>query len=231
MQARRARVVRDDRRLDHMIVISLARLKAICPWLREPRHAWLSLSVIAFALVISFGPFASEPVIRLTGLALQILGIGTVAWGISATRALFGHPSFASKAKAWLVGFPLLKRSQVSAVAGIAMGAATGKARAYGTHGPINPTIESRVEALEKNVTAIHERITQTHNEMDEEFRKSAWALKREEQTRQEEDKAIREKLEASGTGGVHISAIGASWLFVGVILSSASVELAKIIR
>ena len=210
---------------------SLARLKAIWPWLRQPLHVWLSLSVIILALAISFGPFTSEPVIRLTGLALQVLGIGTVAWGISETRALFGHPSFAVKTKAWLASFPLLQRSNVIAVAGIAMCSATGKARAYGTHGPTSPTIESRVEALEKNVTAIHDRITQTHKEMDEEFHRSADALKREVQLRQEEDKAIRDKLEATGTGGVHISAIGASWLFVGVILSTASVELAKLLQ
>jgi hypothetical protein len=66
---------------------------------------------------------------------------------------------------------------------------------------------------------------------MDEEFQKSADAMKREENSRQEEDKAIREKLEATGTGGVHISAIGASWLFVGVILSTGSAELAVLLK
>jgi hypothetical protein len=37
--------------------------------------------------------------------------------------------------------------------------------------------------------------------------------------------------LEASGTGGVHISAIGASWLFVGVILSTAAIEIAELLK
>ena len=214
-----------------MIRLSFARLKSIGRWLAEPRHAWLSLSIIGLALVIALGPFASEPVIRLTGLVLQLMGIGTVAWGISETRALFGHPSFAIKLKEWLSRFPLLHRNHVIAVAGIALGAATGKARAYGTHGPTSATLESRVEALEKNVTAIHERITQTQHEMDGEFGKAAEALKREGQLRQEADKAIQDKLEATGTGGVHISAIGASWLFVGVILSTASVEIAKLVK
>lgn len=214
-----------------MTSLSSARLKQIGPWLREPRHAWLSLSIIALALVVALGPLASEPVIRLTGLVLQVMGIGTVAWGISETRALFGHPSFASRLKEWLARFPLLQKNHVIAVAGIAMGAATGKARAYGTHSPTSPTIESRIEAIEKNVTAIHERITHTQREMDEEFHKSAEALKREEQLRQESDGAIREKLEATGTGGVHISAIGASWLFVGVVLSTASTEIAKLVK
>ena len=79
-------------------------------------------------------------------------------------------------------------------------------------------------------MTAIHERISQTQAEMDQEFQKTADALKREGQSRVAEDIAIREKLEATGTGGVHISAIGASWLFVGVILSTASVEIAALI-
>jgi hypothetical protein len=66
---------------------------------------------------------------------------------------------------------------------------------------------------------------------MDEELRKTADALKREAQSRQTEDTAIREKLEATGTGGVHISAIGASWLFVGVVLSTAATEIAQLLK
>ena len=170
--------------------------------------------------------------IRLTGLVLQLLGIGTVIWGISETRALFGHPSFASKARAWLSRFLLLRRNVVVAVGGISSSASTVKGRAYGTHGlGANPTIEDRFEALEKNVNSIHERISQTQKEMDEEFQKAVDALKHEALSRQAEDRAIREKLEATGTGGVHISAIGASWLFVGVILSTAAIEIAALLK
>ena len=214
-----------------MIHVSLARFKRIGPWLAEPRHGWLSMSIIALALVIAFGPFSSEPIIRLTGLVLQLMGIGTVAWGISETRALFGHPSYETKIKEWFDRFPLVQRNHVINLASISSSAVVWKARVYGTHGPTSATIDSRVEALEKNVTAIHERITQTQNEMDDEIRKSAIALKREETLRQEADTAIRNKLEATGTGGVHISAIGASWLLVGVILSTASIEIAKLVE
>jgi hypothetical protein len=120
----------------------------------------------------------------------------------------------------------------VLAASGIASAVAFGKARVHVIHGPgLSPTIETRVDALEKNVAAIHDRISQTQKEVDEEFQKSADALKREEQSRQAEDKAIREKLEATGTGGVHISAIGASWLFVGLILSTGSVEIAALFK
>jgi hypothetical protein len=184
------------------------------------------------ALVVSLRPHTAEPVIRLTGLVLQLMGIATVIWGISETRALFGHPSLMRKARAWLGRFPLLRRDITVAVGGASLSTDMGRARAYGTHSPgPNPTVESRLDALEKNVARIHERISQTQAEMDEGFQRSADALKREEQSRSAEDAAIREKLEATGTGGVHISAIGASWLFVGIILSTASPEIAALIK
>lgn len=167
--------------------------------------------------------------IRLTGLVLQILGIGTVAWGISETRALFGHPSLVGKWRKWLARFPLLRQNTVFAAGSGSLVLAGGKVRGYGTVGPgQNATIESRVDALEKNVKSIHERISATQNEMDEEFQKTANALKEETHARKREDEEIRKNLEATGTGGVHISAIGASWLFVGVLLSTAAVEISK---
>jgi hypothetical protein len=189
--------------------INTSRLKAIWPWFVEARYTWLCAAVICAALVISLRPHTTEPVIRLTGLVLQLLGIGTVIWGISETRALFGHPSLASNANAWLSRFPLLRRNVV-----LAVGSAThsltagGKVRAYGTQGPgANPTIDARLEALEKIVASIHERIMQTKKEMEEDYQKTRDALKREKKSRQAEDRAIREKLETTGTGGVHISA------------------------
>ena len=80
-------------------------------------------------------------------------------------------------------------------------------------------------------MTLIHERITNTEKEMDEGFHKATEALKSEELARLTEDNFIRGKLEATGTGGVHISLIGASWLFVGVILSTAGIEIAEFLK
>ena len=212
--------------------INASRFKAIWPWLAEARYAWGSTAVICVALIISLLLYPTEPVIRLTGLALQLFGIGTVIWGISETRALFGHPSFASKTKAWLSRFPLLRRKVETVAGSITLSLGPGKVSVYGTQGPgANATIEARLDALEKNVTLIHERISQTQKEVDEGLHKISKSVKREEQLRQAEDNEIRVKLEATGTGGVHISAIGASWLFVGIILSTAAMEIAALFK
>ena len=70
------------------MVVTLSRIKAVWPWLAEARHAWLPVAIIAVAFVVSLRPHTGEPVIRLTGLSLQLMGIATVNWGISETRAL-----------------------------------------------------------------------------------------------------------------------------------------------
>lgn len=215
-----------------MMNMTSGRLRAVWSWLSEAKHTWLAVGVTAVALFVSLRPGASEPAIRLTGLVLQLLGIGTVIWGISETRALFGHPSLVWKARAWLGRFPLLRRSVVVPARGVSASTAVGTARAVAMHFPgTNPTIDDRVEALERNIGAIHERITQTQREIGTEFQKTVDAVKREGQVRETEDRAIGEKLEATGTGGVHISAIGALWLFVGVALSTAAPEIAELLK
>jgi hypothetical protein len=211
--------------------INASRFKAIWPWLADARHVWYSLAIIAVALIISLSLYPTEPVIRITGLVLQFLGIGTVVWGISETRALFGHPSVVSKIKAWFGRFPLVRRNVVLSVDSASLAIRGGTARIYQTHKAADSTTEARLDSLERNVTLIHERITLAQKEMDEGLHKISASVKHEEQLRQTEDNETRKKLEATGTGGVHISAIGASWLFVGLILSTAAPEIAPLFK
>jgi hypothetical protein len=152
----------------------------------------------------------TELSIRLVGLLLQLCGISTVFWGII---------SLISRVKAWL--------GSLRPVVGVlSSGEANDAAivRAYVTYGPgANITIETRLDALEKNVTAMDERITK---EIEEQFRKLADTVKREEQSRQDEDAAIRENLEAKVTEGGCLTLIGALWILVGTILSTVSGEI-----
>ena len=190
------------------MLINSSRVKAVCHWLFiEARHFWIASIVIIIALVLSLLLFKTELAIRLTGGALQLLGIGTVIWGINETRALFGHPSFVNKVKAWLRRSPLFRRDIVCHVAAGEFRSDAGKMSGYVTRvAAVDSTIEERLKTLEENVRSAHKRISQTQDEMDREFQKTADVLKREEQLRQGEDIAIRKLLEATGTGGVHIS-------------------------
>jgi hypothetical protein len=214
------------------MTIKFSGLKALWSWLTEARYALICILIIVIASLKSFRHGASEPFIRMTGLTLQLFGILTVIWGIKVTRDFFKLPSFMSKLKDWLSRFPLLRRQIILGVSSSGLLTSSGKARAFVTHtaGP-NPTIEARVEALEKNVTSINERISQTQNELDGEIHQLLNSLKGEEQSRQSEDSTIRSMLEAIETGGIHITAIGASWLFFGLILSTAAIEISRLYK
>ena len=204
-------------------------LKAVWSWLSELKHFWLAVAITGIALLISLRPGTAESTIRLCGLVLQILGIGTVAWGISETRALFGRVSLFAVGTSWLRRFPPFQPRGVSASANLTLGADTMRARGHGTErADPNATPEARLDVLEKNILRIHERIDHALREMDTEFRNLGADLEREEQARAAEDQAIRHKLETSETGGIHVTAMGALWLLVGVTLSTASPEIAK---
>ena len=208
--------------------MNTARIKALLSWLAEARYVWLALAVSIGALVIALRPGTTEPLIRLTGLALQILGIGTVAWGISETRALYGHEPLFAVARGWIKRFPLRRRNIVLSNSGVASATAFGSARGHVTHGtPPNATVEQRLDVLEKNIGALHDRIGATQKELDEEVSKLKTSISEEACQREQEDKECRNLIEMTATGGVHISAIGAVWLFVGVVLSTAGVEIA----
>jgi hypothetical protein len=198
----------------------------------EGNYVWCALATNLSALIVIVLLGASEAVFRITGLFLQVCGILTIIWGISETRALFGHASLAAKIKAWLQRFPLRRRHIVFAVGGGDFLAATGKARAFVTHGAgPNPTLDARVEALEKNIVSLQNQITSLEKEFDEGLGNVRDEIRREVQIREVDDKKLRDKIEESATGGIHISAIGASWLFVGVILSTVSPELAALFK
>jgi len=163
---------------------------------------------------------------------LQLLGVATVAWGISETRALFGRPSLSHRIIVWLNRFPLWRRNIVIELQGIAATASVGRASAHVVHSAaIDATIEARVAALEKNIASVHDRIGEIHRETREELQNLVVAVSREERGRLAEDEQLRRTLEAASTGGIHISAIGALWIFVGLILSTAAPEIAALLK
>lgn len=208
--------------------MNVARFRSLFPWLAEGKFVWLACGISAVALGLALRPGSSEPLIRWTGLVLELLGIATVVWGIAETRAFFGHTPVLTAAIKWIGRFPLRKRNIVLAAAGIASATAFGNARGHVTHvAGSNPTVDARLDALDKNITALHDRITSTQREMDEQFSKTKGDLAVEVSSRNAEDELTRKMLETTATGGVHISAIGAAWLFVGLVLSTAAPELA----
>lgn len=202
-------------------------LKYVAVWLAEPRVAWFTFVAIGVSISFVTRSNATESQIRLTGLVLQFLGIGTVAWGIRETRKLFGRPSLYGLFCEWLRRFPVLGGRVNSMTANVGLGGVKVSGRGHvSASAGANATVEARIEALEKNVGFLSDRVSQTQNEMDKKFREQAEQLKQERASWQRDHEQLSRRLEASETGGLHVSAAGVLLLFIGVAMSTASPEI-----
>ena len=184
--------------------------------------------VLAVALVIAFQPHATDLQIRLTAMALEWLGIGTVAYGIRETRQLFGRPGLLRLLRDWISRFPRWKR-QVILGAGSGSISLSGSGRGY-VWTPMDPNapVESQLKALAQNVERLNERIVHLQNEIDQELRKQSEALHQEQATRAKGDEELHLRLESAETGGLHITFMGLLWLLLGVFLATLSSEIAQ---
>lgn len=208
-------------------------LRSFLQWLFcEPRHWWICIAVIVSAGFVARQSGFSEPSIRLSGLLLQLAGIVTVAWGIIKTRDFFGMPPVMEKLRSWWSRAPFRQRQTTCASASASLSM-------FGSHAsgfvsvPLDSSapVSEQIEALFKNVELINQRISSVEQQAVQQH--TAIKAQVAEQTSRIEDvrASLSERIRVFGTSGLHISAIGAAWLFFGAIMGTASVEIAALLK
>jgi len=206
-------------------------LRARWSWLMEEWVVWLTIAVLLAAVVVAFWPEMTEPRVRITGWALELFGLGTVAWGIRETRRQFGRPDIFANFRAWWARRPKL-RHHVAAGAMHGSGGAIASATGYLSHGtPPNPTLEDRIVALEANLQGVNEHVDQVQREFHKEVVARDEALSSERQAREKEDTEIKQKLESVETGGLDVSMMGVVWLAIGLTFSTIPNELVCVFK
>ena len=202
-------------------------------WLfREPRYFWLCISVCAVAVVVMIQQGVTEPAVRLVGLGLQVGGIVTVVWGIIETRQFFGMQSPLRAFREWVSRFPLCRKTAISVASATTDGGDISSGQ-VSTSWPIDPAadLEQRVLMLERNLTLIQERMSSVQSEFDRVTQELKGELKSEAQHRLALSQHVQSQLRTYGTGGLHISAIGAVWVFIGTVLGTASPEISGLFK
>ena len=197
-------------------------------WLAEARLSWLGLAVVGMGLCVSLSLDLPEPYIRLTGLALQLLGLLTVLYGISKTRQLFNLPTVRGSVISWLKRFPPFRLKGVTGrMIGLAGEVnAAGRVKVRLSVGPDSP-LESRVRALESNFRLLDETVEKLQEQAEERDRLGREAIRAESQARQREVTLVSEKLALAQTGGLTLSLMGLVWLAIGLIVTTLSPEIA----
>jgi len=210
----------------------LSWIAAVFRWAWRARLAVAALVPVVAAAVAAFLVWPAEPTFRLSGLILQALGITTVGWGILKTRGFFGLPSVGQTIVRWFRSFPSIRARHIQGSGSAAQARATGSATGYvlSNAGP-DPTVERRVQVLEDNLRRTISRLDAHQVETDRRFASVSGEIKSSRETINQAVRDVTRRLDLSQTGGLYISAIGALWILMGVILATASVELDRLVR
>jgi hypothetical protein len=206
-------------------------LMRVTTWLADAHRLWVAVLPVPVVFLLSWLTIPSwESRIRVAGLCLQLMGLATVAYGLRDTRKLFNQPSFLALAREWLRRFPTFRRA-VRIVTGTGHIQLSGASvSGFGTVSPSpTATLEERVAALEKNLSQANFLIHQTQERIEEETRKQNAALASERGDREAGDENTRKLLQEATAGGLYLEATGVLWLFIGITLSTASIEIARL--
>src|SRR5690606_7263523 len=123
--------------------------------------------------------------------------------------------------------FPLLRRKVSLSAEGVNIGLSATGGRLTSVFVP-NPDVplRERLSHIEKGIEMVQTRVAGAERQLDRHKGEVDGQMKAESRKREEEDRNVLKSLELSSTGGLYISAIGAFWLFFGVVLSTASREI-----
>jgi hypothetical protein len=206
-------------------------IAAVLRWAWRARFVLVALGPALAAAVAAFLVWRVEPTFRLSGLGLQSLGIATVGWGILKTRRFFGLPSVGLALAQWLKSFPRIRTHQIHAV-GISSQVAIGdsvRATVLSTAGP-DDSVDRRVQVLEDNLRRTISRFDAHEADTDQRFASLGREVRSSRETVDQSVRDVARRLDRSQTGGLYISAIGAFWILIGMILATASLELSRLV-
>ena len=200
----------------------------------EPRLPWVAFAVVAVIFLTSTFLLlgTNDDRVRYSGLALELFGISTVAFGLRDKWHLFKRPSILDHLRGWWERRPHWGGKDITvALSGaelITMGTSAKLSLWRGV--PAGASIEDRVAALEANVNTVRAEHGETAKHVEEEARKQAEALASERRARELATDEIKNQIETLGAGGLHLEAIGLFWLILGVILTTVSTEIAHML-
>lgn len=207
------------------------RLRSAALRMRTAWRGWLALVVLVVLVYWAFRfPWPSAPELRISvvGMLLQLMGVGTVAAGIAATRKRLKKPPVLRGIWNHLAGL-FRKPQHVTLVAGtgylqVSGGAVSGSV----AHGELTTSLEDRVARLERELNTQGGRLTALGNQIRDEAAAREQAINGERNARVEEDRELRQVLEDVQTGGVVLTVAGLAWLIVGIVLTSVPQWLAR---
>lgn len=194
--------------------------------------AWVAITGVVLACGVGWClPWPGDNRVSVAGMLLQLLGIATVAVGLSQARRQFGRPSVKEQLIAWVRRAALVFAPSKSVVGVVtsSLGSVTitGTATVRGTLAP-GVSLERRVEALEQNLRALQTQVDKNAEDLRAQGAHLKAELEREARERREQDHHTVRMIEEFAVGGLHLEGIGLFWLSLGVVGTSMAGRIAS---
>jgi hypothetical protein len=201
-------------------------------WLSRVWGLWGVVLPLVLLFLIVFLPWDLANLVRYSGLALELLGIYTVAIGLKGKRELFNKPGFIEHIKSWWNQRPKWNSvTHVINLSAASFGFSGGSAKISIWHGAQDATVESRLESVEKNLLLIRDELKVIEQDSSTKHTKLATELESERKTREFSVQEIRTRLEDLAARDVSFEALGIYWLFWGLVFSSLPSEISTLLN
>ena len=199
----------------------------------QNKPAWIHLGLTVFTalfLIVPPGLNDGKPTdlpIRFCGMILQLIGAFTVWLDMTSTASDFGmQPVDFGK---WLKGFFSGPEPIVGAAAITLQGDIMASAGVTGTLTVTEPTLQERVETLEKEASRLRDALANVRQEIQTQKTLSTANLKNLEAQLSQELQVLEGRMKDALVGNYKTLRVGAIWLVFGIFLSSVSIELTNI--
>lgn len=171
-----------------------------------------------------------ERQIRISGMALQLIGVFLVGVGLRDTRQAFDdQPTTFGAIKQWWSGRPKFgPRNHILSAEGASFGVSFGSARGRAVAGP-NTSLDQRVSILEQGHADLFDEVGALSEEMKKKTDELSAALKVERSEREQADQQTKNELRKAVAEGIPLGLVGVICFLLGITAGTASPEIASI--
>jgi hypothetical protein len=198
-------------------------------WDSASRRVWAAMIGVPFAMLVGWRCSGGwEGRVRITGLVLQLMGALIAVVGVNSRRKLFDRSSLLQLLTAWCGRFPH-RNVTVSVVGAGAMAMAGAAVTAIGTvSAEKTASVLHRIDLLEQGQQQLFGLSNDLRRIIEQERAVRSAELQAERIQREKKDEENRKTLQEAAAGGLHLEVIAIVWVFLGVLLATASPEIAK---
>ena len=186
---------------------------------------------VALVLFVIYSPWDSLNFVRYSGLALELLGVATVAINLRGKRVLFSKPNFLVLLKNLLNARTKWKPVIRSVSASFNSSSSIFASKVNVLYASSTNTIEDRLLTAEKNISILHDDMLAFETDI---YKKQVDVVKIMQVQQQAHDSAVQEiktLMEDMAAKNISFEALGVYWLFWGLILSSIPNEILHILK